>query len=309
MRAALMSLVSSLAIAATPPVPAVATVKPPPPPSRRNAAPAPPPQSAPAGALKKPKTPFPADAECVAMGPTMSPLPFGPGEALQYDLDAMGARAGVMSITTLPLRDGVLPIEISVETNTFFSKVRKVKAVARTEVSPKTLRSQRYFEDAWENDQHRIADVTMKNRVASLTNTINGRTYPTAQLPYGNDMSDVAGAVHLLRSIPVKEGQRLCFDVYGIRRVWRVWGTVQPREHVSLPLGEFETWHLQGEAAPLNLPDARREVHVWVSDDARRLPLAALGVMEFGAVRATLKGYSRPGEANTRAENKANIKW
>ena len=46
-----------------------------------------------------------------------------------------------------------------------------------------------------------------------------------------------------------------------------------------------------------------------VSDDAKRLPLAALGVMEFGAVRATLKGYSRPGEANARAENKANIKW
>lgn len=300
MRAALLSLFSSLAIAATPSVPAVATLKPPPP-ARRDAAPT--------AQFKKPKTPFPTDAECVAMGPAMSPLPFTPGEVLQYDLDAMGARAGVMSITTLPLREGVLPIEISVETNTFFSKVRKVKAVARTEVSPKTVRSQRYFEDAWENDQHRIADVTMKNRVATLTNTINGRTYPPVRLPYGNDMSDVAGAVHLLRSIPVKEGQRLCFDVYGIRRVWRVWGTVQPREHVSLPLGEFETWHLQGEAAPLNLPDARREVHVWVSDDAKRLPLAALGVMEFGAVRATLNGYSRPGEANTRAENKANIKW
>ncbi|MGV3623428.1 MAG: DUF3108 domain-containing protein [Archangium sp.] len=296
MRAALMSLVSSLAVAASP---AVATVKAPPP--------AKPPPASPQ--FKKPKTPFPTDAECQAMGPVMSPLPFGPGEALQYDLDAMGARAGVMSITTLPVREGVLPIEISVETNTFFSKVRKVKATARAEVNPKTLRSQHYFEDAWENEWHRIADVSMKNHVASLSSTINNRTYPTEKLRYGNDMSDVAGAVHLLRSIPVKEGQRLCFDVYGIRRVWRVWGTVQPREHVSLPLGEFETMHLQGEAAPLNLPDARREVHVWVSDDAKRLPLAALGVMEFGAVRATLKGYSRPGEANTRAENKANIKW
>lgn len=294
----LLSLISSLALAAQP----IAMVKPPPPAGRG-------PQQAPAPNAKK-RSPFPTDAECQAMGPVMTPIPFGPGEALEFDLDAMGARAGVMTMTTLPVRDGVLPIEVAVETNTFFSKVRKVKATARSEVSPKTLRSSRYFEDAWENELHRIADVNIgKNHVAQLTSTISGRTYPTEKLRYGNDMSDVAGAVHLLRAIPVKEGQRLCFDVYGIRRVWRVWGTVQPREHVSLPLGEFETWHLAGEAAPLNLPDARREVHVWITDDARRLPLAALGVMEFGAVRATLKGYSRPGEANTRSENKANIKW
>ncbi len=298
MRALLFSVVSSVSLAAAP----IASVAPAPVAKQQT-----PPPAAPAA---KQKSPFPTDAECLAMGPVMAPVPFGPGESLEYDLDAMGARAGVMTMTALPVREGVMPIEVHVETNTFFSKVRKVKGLARTEVSPKTLRSVRYFEDAWENDIHRTANVEMgKQHTATLTNMVNGKTYPTEKLRYGNDMSDVAGAVHLLRSIPVKAGQRLCFDVYGIRRVWRVWGTVQPREHVSLPLGEFETWHLSGEAAPLNLPDARREVHVWVSDDAKRLPLAALGVMDFGAIRATLKGYSRPGEANTRAENKANIKW
>jgi hypothetical protein len=50
-------------------------------------------------------------------------------------------------------------------------------------------------------------------------------------------------------------------------------------------------------------------VHVWISDDERRLPLAALGMIDLGAVRATLKGVSRPGEKNTRAENKGNLKW
>ena len=60
------------------------------------------------------------------------------------------------------------------------------------------------------------------------------------------------------------------FDVYGIRRMWRVWGTVAPREHVSLPVGEFDAWHLAGQAARLDIPQARREVHVWISDDVRR---------------------------------------
>ena len=273
------------------------------------AAPAPP---AIAAVIKPPAkvlSPVPTDAQCIALGSVMSPLPFGPGETLDFDIDALGARAGTMSMQTLPLRGGVLPLEVSVETNTFFNKVRKVKGVAKTELSPQTLRPSRYFEDAYENDIHRVAEVTFKkNHNARLVSTIDGRTW-AGDLRYGNDVADVAGAIHLLRAIPMKEGQTLCLDVYGIRRFWRVWGTVQPREHVSMPVGEFEAWHLAGEAAPLDMPNARREMHVWISDDERRLPLAALGMIDMGAVRATLKAFSRPGDKSTRAENKANIKW
>jgi hypothetical protein len=259
-------------------------------------------------ATKKADT-FPTDAECVALGSVMNPLPFAPGEALDFDIDALGARAGTMTMQTLPLRDGVLPLEVTVETNTFFSKVRRVKGLAKSELNPKTLRPARYFEDAHENEFHRIADVSFKkNKTAHLVSTIDGRTWQE-DLRWGNDVSDVASAVHLLRAIPMKQGQAMCFDVYGIRRIWRVWGTVLPREHVSTGIGEFEAWHLKGEAARLDLPDARREVHVWISDDERRLPLAALGMIDLGAVRATLKGVSRPGEKNTRAENKGNLKW
>jgi hypothetical protein len=291
MRALLWSVVSSVALAASP-------ATPPPPP---------------AGALQlqKQRAPIPTDAQCLPLGPVTSPLPFGPGETLEFDIDALGAKAGTMTMQTLPLRDGVLPLEVTVQTNTFFSKVRRVKGVARSDLSPKTLRPSRYFEDAHEDDIHRVADVSFKSvRVARLRSTVNGGRTWTEDLPYGNDISDVASAVHLLRGLPLKEGQALCFDVYGIRRIWRVWGKVQPREHVKLPgVGEFDAWHLAGEAAWLGLPDARREVHIWVSDDARRLPLAALGMIDLGAVRATLKAASRPGEKGTRADNKADIKW
>jgi hypothetical protein len=112
-----------------------------------------------------------------------------------------------------------------------------------------------------------------------------------------------------LRQLPLKKGMPICFDAYGIRRLWRVWGTVEAREHVSLPVGEFEAWHISGQAARLDFPSMRREIHVWISDDAKRLPLAALGAIDLGTVRATLKAYKRPGEKQTRAEPKSNLKW
>jgi hypothetical protein len=261
------------------------------------------------GVPAKRLTPFPTDAQCVALGSVKTPIAFGPGEQLEFDLDALGAKAGSMTMRVLPQRDGLMPIEVHARTNTFFSKVRRVDGTGTSYLFPKTLRPSRYYEDAHENESHRIADVTFrKNKTAKLVSTINGQT-SHAELTYGNDVTDVAGAVYLMRQLELTDGKQLCFDVYGIRRIWRVWGTVQPKEHVSLPVGEFETWHLAGEAARHDWQDARREIHLWISADERRLPIAALGSIDLGAVRATLTSYQRPGDKPAKAENKGNLKW
>ena len=255
------------------------------------------------------KTPFPKTEACLALGSPKAPFAFAVGETLDYDLDALGARAGKMTMRVLPKRDDVLPIEVHAETNTFFSKVRRVNGTATSALNPKTLRSTHYYEDTMENDVHRVADVTFrKNKTAKVVSTINTKS-SEFDLQWGNDATDVAGAMYLLRQLEWKEGKSICIDVYGIRRIWRVWGTVLPREHVSLPVGEFEAWHLAGEAARTDLQDARREIHVWISDDTRRLPLAALGMIDLGAVRATLVGITRPGDKGQAAENKGNLKW
>jgi hypothetical protein len=239
----------------------------------------------------------------------MSPAPFGPGELLEFDIDALGAKAGTMRMQVLMRKGQTMPLEVKVETNTFFSKVLKVTATALSTLSTQTLRPVRYREDATENNVHRLADVSFhRPGKPRLTSTIDGNTI-TSELESGNDVADVAGAIHLLRAIPLKSGQAVCFDVYGIRRIWRVWGTVQPREHVSTPLGEFEAWHVVGRAARRDLPQLQREIHVWISDDSRRLPLAALGIIDLGAVRATLKAVARPGERSSRAEHRGNINW
>jgi hypothetical protein len=257
------------------------------------------------------RTKIPTDAECQALGPVKTPLSFGPGEVLDYDIDAVGAKAGKMTMRTLPVKDGLMPIEITAQTNTFFSKVRRVNAVATTWLNPKTLRPSRYLEDAQENEMHLVADVTFpRARTAKLVSTINDRRGEATLLYGAQDGLDVAGTVFLVRELPLKEGRPVCFDVYGIRRMWRVWGKVLPREHVSLPVGEFDAWHVAGEAARLDWPDGpRRDVHVWVSDDAKRLPLAAIGAIDLGAVRATLTGVTRPTESGKQAETKANLKW
>lgn len=268
-----------------------------------------------------PKAPQPAPAPAAAVAAALpacnqrlpalrSPLAFAPGEVLEFDLDAMGANAGKMTMQVQKKQDGSLPVQIKVQTNSFFSKVRRVDATAMSYLHPKTLRTSRYTEDATENEAHRTVDVAFntKDRKVRVDYTLKGKK-GQSNYTYDHEGLDVGGAIYMMRQLPMKEGMPVCFDVYGVRRMWRMAATVVKREHVSMPLGEFEAWHLSGVAVRLDKPSMTREVHVWISDDERRLPLAAVGTIDLGAVRATLTSYARPGEKAKQAEGKEQLKW
>lgn len=239
-----------------------------------------------------------------------SPFSFAPGEVLEFDLDAMGATAGKMTMSVQKKQDGSLPVQVKVQTNSFFSKVRRVNATAMSYLHPKTLRPSRYTEEATENEQHRTVDVAFnsKERRVRVEYVLRGRKGQNSY-PYEHEGMDVAGAIYMMRQLPMKEGMPICFDVYGVRRMWRMTGSVVKREHVSTPLGEFDAWHLSGTAVRLDKPSMSREVHVWITDDERRLPLAALGSIDLGTVRATLTSFSRPGEKSRQAQGKESLKW
>lgn len=254
--------------------------------------------------------PVPTDAECRPLPSLRTSSSFAPGEVLEYDLDALGALAGKLTMKVLPPKAGSLPIEVQAQTNTFFSKVRRVNGTGTSYLNPRSLRPTRYLEDSVENEVRRTAEVTFrpKDRAVKVLYTIGGRA-GQAEYRYAHDGLDVAGTIYLMRQLPLKEEAALCFDAYGIRRLWRVFGKVVGREHLSLPLGEFEAWHLSGQAVRLDDHRLRREIHVWISDDGRRLPLVAVGAIDLGAVRATLKAFERPGDKALRAEGKESLKW
>ncbi len=255
--------------------------------------------------------PVPSDAECRSLPGPLLPPAFAPGETLELDLDAMGANAGSMTMRVLPVKDGLLPLQVDARTHTFLSKLRRIQGTGTSFVHPRTLRPRRYLEDSVENEVARRVEVTFtpRSRRASVSWRSGGRAGPVELTYGGTEPLDIAGAVYLVRQLPLKEGQPLCVDVYGGRRMWRLFGKVAKKEHVSLPVGEFEAWHLEATAARLDAPRVRRDVHVWISADDRRLPLAAVGTTDLGVMRATLTAYSRPGAPAVRSEGAGQMKW
>jgi len=259
--------------------------------------------------------PPPPDTECLALPQPHSPFSFGAGEDLEFDLDALGLRAGKLYLRVLPPdkdKGAALPIQAEVKNSTFFAKIRKVSGGGTSYLHPKTLRPTRYIEDIMEDDIHRWADVVFKPKehTAALQSKENDNAQ-ASELRFGNEALDLVGSIYLLRQLSLNVGMPLCFDAYGVRKVWRVFGKVITREHVSLPIGEFEAFHISGMAVRLdnpNLPKNRREIHLWISDDAKRLPLVTMGVIDIGAIRATLTAITRP-DTRKRAQGKESLTW
>jgi hypothetical protein len=176
-------------------------------------------------------------------------------------------------------------------------------------LNPKTFHPLRYVEDATENGIHKTAKVTFEARDRTIRAEFRvGNELGSKQFHFAHDGLDVVGAAFLLRQLPLREHLPLCFDVYGIRTLWRAVGRVEGKETVSTPLGEFRAWHLSGVATRVDQPRQRREIHLWLTDDERRLPLTAMGVIDLGAVRATLTAVTRPGQSADLTK-KPKIKW
>ncbi|RKH30028.1 DUF3108 domain-containing protein [Corallococcus sp. CA041A] len=265
-----------------------------------------------ASSTPAPDEPVVAVKPCEQALPVLrSPLAFKPGELLEFDMDAMGAKAGKLTMRVQRPANGSLPVLVEAQTNTLFSKVRRVRGSATSYLHPKTLRPSRYTEEAVENEQRRKVNVdfSAQDKSVKVDYQIGDRPKGHFDYAYDKDGLDVAGAIYLIRQLPLKKDMPVCFDVYGIRRMWRMTATVVEREHVSLPLGEFDAWHLAGTAVRIDRPSQTRDIHVWISDDDRRLPLAAVGAIDLGAVRLTLTGVKRPGEKPLEAQGKEDLKW
>ena len=260
------------------------------------------------GAAAEPLAP---PSTCRPLPPPRTPLSFAAGELLEYELDAMGiARAGSLTMQVLSPRQGKLPIQVKARTNTLFSKVRRMKGLATSFLDALTLHPVRYVEDGTENDVRKYASVSFRpaQRRVAVDYKV-GNSSGQSEFDSAPDALDAAASVYLMRQLPLQEGTELCFDVYGVRRLWRLFGKVEGRERVSLPVGDFDAWHLAANAVRLDDFRHRRQVHLWISDDHRRLPLAVVGAIDLGAVRAQLIGFSRSGEKPVRAQGKESLKW
>ena len=223
---------------------------------------------------------------------------FAPGEILSFKLDALGAEAGTFEVRTSlpPAQDKKAAIQLSsrARTSAFIStNVGRYEAYASALLSA-DFAALRYREDVDEGDTHRGTEVLFPpsaDGTLAVTATKNGEPEPVA-LEANADARDILSALFVFRAQPMKEGAPVCLEVFAGRKIWKVTGHVAAQEQVETPMGRFPSMRIDTEAVRVDDARVKRTAHVWISDDARRLPLVTVGEVRGKVIRATLVATS-----------------
>jgi hypothetical protein len=215
------------------------------------------------------------------------------GEQLRFRLDVLGAEVGTFDAAAEPTattsggRKAALELRGRAKTNAFVStNLGEYQAFATALLAP-DLSTLHYKEEIDEGQTHKAADVDFPPRSGHLPAeaTLNGNPDPL-ELVAASPARDMLSTLYVVRAQQL--AKPVCFDVYAGRKVWRVAGQMAGREEIETPLGKFASLRFDGEATRLDDPTVQRPMHIWVTDDARRLPLVAMGEVKGKTFRAQL---------------------
>jgi hypothetical protein len=234
-----------------------------------------------------------APATC-ALPPLSGPPPWRPGERLRLDLSLLGSvKVGELQFSVERPRSAgeVIPLVARARNTARFGPLQKLVAVALSWVDARSLRPERYREEADEDGRHRSTDVRFTPPGPTVTmEMMDGAARGTATFERRGDQLDALSAVYYLRATRLAPGDRLCFDLVANGKYWRFEGAVAARtERFEVPAGRFEAVAVEGKARRADGTGQARPIWIWYSADARRLPLAVVTEVDLGMVSAKLE--------------------
>ncbi len=230
--------------------------------------------------------------------PAAGTIPFKPGEKLQYGIYWEDLAAGEVTFDVKPMAttNSVPAYHFTMrsETSPLLDAVLmisdRVESYADTGMTHALLYKERKSGTA---EQDVAVTFDWKKREAQYS--CNGKKYrPSALLPGAFDSLSVLYALRLLDfkgmrefSKPVSNG----FDCSAIR------GKVLGKQRVRVESGEYDTYVVEPQLAGFSKifdTISGATVKLWISADARRLPVRIICALPLGSFRAELKS-SKPG--------------
>lgn len=241
-------------------------------------------KTTPSSAAKTPvKTAGPAHAARGAR-----PVPFKAGETLTYDVSYSGTiSAGEATITVRDQRPsyGSTAYYIVAEGKPtgLLARMYTLYYKADTLVDVFTLLPQRASLFSQEGKRSRLK-TTLFNQAAGTANyEIKTATLVTRSLKIPPSTQDALSALMTLRTTPLQAGSRMTVPLCDGGRQYKVLFTVEDRETLKTNALTAPAWRLSVKVTDDRGQTPGRGLYIWLSDDARRLPMKLKAELPVGS--------------------------
>lgn len=145
----------------------------------------------------------------------------------------------------------------------------------------KKLREGKYFRDEWV-----LYDYKNKRQLWRTEGKDGNFEYGGGDIP--GPLQDVLSSIFYVRSKPLEPGTSVELDV-NTKKTWPLVVKVVKREKIKVPAGKFDTILVEPELRDQGLFIQKgKKLQVWLTDDARRMPVQMKVEVFFGHVAAKL---------------------
>jgi hypothetical protein len=237
-------------------------------------------------------------AESVDAAREAKPVPFKAGETLTYDVSYSGTvSAGEATITVRekrPSYDSTAYYVVAEGRPTgLLARMYTLYYKADTLVDVFTLLPQRASLFSQEGKRSRLKTTLFNQAAGTADYEIKTATLVTRSLKIPPSTQDALSALITLRTTPLQAGSRVTVPLCDGGRQYKVLFTVEDHETLKTNALTAPAWRLSVKVTDDRGQTPGRGLYIWMSDDARRLPMklkAELPVGSFVLELAQVKG-------------------
>ncbi len=246
----------------------------------------------PVPAAPAPAAPAPAATTPGVAAPAAPDLPTQrPGESMSLDVSLGFLKAGESRIWVGRRVGPLLPVFLQSQSAGLASIVTlKTQLVSNLDVTTGLPRSSR-LEGI--EPSYRHVDTASFDRARDVATVREvGRFDNTYEIPVPPGTLDFVALVFLLRALPLPDGASHEFHVLAGRTVAAVVATVEGRERVKTPAGEFDAVKVRVPTGLTGKFSEKSPTFIWFSDDARRIVVRISADFSIGRATALLTSYT-----------------
>ena len=219
-------------------------------------------------------------------------VPFRPGEVLEYDIgwsSFVTAGTATVSVKEKKPSYGSTAYYIVAEgrPTPLLSKMYTLYYKADTLIDVYSLLPQRGSLFSQEGKRQRMKTTTFDQAAKKASYQVETRTLVKKDLAIPGFTQDALSAIFVLRSIPFKAGEKFNMPVSDNGQIYKVQMQVGAVEPVKTGLGTINALRITPVITGPD-KDSPRGLSLWLSEDARRLPLKMEAQLLVGKFTVTL---------------------
>jgi hypothetical protein len=228
-------------------------------------------------------------------------------EKLQYEISYGFIDAGDAIIETSPTNDpDVYKIEARAKskgvTETFF----EVRDTVRTFVNKETLLPSSFLKILNEGGWHNRIHIDIGEETAHLRDTVFTDPLPDGEVKRFTDTTvtldgpthNIISAFFLFRTLDLSPDSEHVFFAVSGKKKYRLKVIVHGIETVEVEAGEFECLKIEPILDDDGLFKAKGKMFVYLTNDARRIPVLVESAVLIGSIDVSLTKYQAPSPKN-----------